>query len=146
MNTPHDIERFTRAQCSPYNGYDLALAEIRRGCKNSHWIWFIFPQLRGLGRSFSSDYYGIADWDEAARYLAHPVLGARLREICAALLAHKEKAAVDILGGIDAQKVCSCMTLFNELSPNDVFAEVLATFYEGKPCPRTLSMLSESDK
>lgn len=137
-----EIERFTEAQNKPYDGYEQALTEIRNGRKYSHWIWYIFPQLRELGRSHYALFYGICDRAEAKAYLEHPLLGARLREICRALLQHKEKEAVAILGDIDAKKVCSCMTLFDAVSPGDVFAEVLATFYAGKHCELTLSILA----
>ena len=138
-----DIERFVIAQDVEYAGYEQALAEIRGGRKYDHWIWYIFPQLRALGRSHNAHFYGIAHREEAAAYLAHPVLGARLREISRALLAHRGKSAVSILGDIDALKVCSCMTLFDSLAPEDVFAEVLEAFYDGKRCPLTLELLAE---
>lgn len=138
-----DIERFVIAQGVEYAGYAQALAEIQGGRKYDHWIWYIFPQLRALGRSHNARFYGIADRTEAAAYLAHPLLGARLREISRALLEHSGKSAVSILGHIDALKVCSCMTLFDYLAPNDVFAEVLAAFYEGQRCPLTLELLGE---
>lgn len=138
-----DIERFVIAQDVEYAGYVQALAEIKGGRKYDHWIWYIFPQLRELGHSYNARFYGIAHREEAAAYLAHPVLGARLREISGALLAHREKSAVAILGHIDALKVCSCMTLFDSLAPNDVFAEVLEVFYDGKRCPLTLELLAE---
>ncbi len=126
----------------PYDGYEQALAEIRNGRKESHWIWYIFPQLRELGRSYYALFYGICNRAEAETYLEHPLLGARLREISRALLQHKEKEAVAILGNIDAKKVCSCMTLFDAVSPGDVFAEVLAAFYADKRCKLTLSILA----
>lgn len=132
MITDNDIARFVEAQDSEWSGYADALAEIRNGRKTSHWMWYIFPQLRGLGRSFNANYYGLADRNEAEAYLAHPVLGPRLREITSALLNHKDKSAREILGGIDALKVKSCMTLFDCISPNDIFAEVLSQFYDGK--------------
>lgn len=127
-----DIERFVEAQKTPYADYQLALSEIVKGRKISHWIWYIFPQLRGLGHSRRSYYYGIADRAEAAAYLNHPVLGPRLREISEELLAHTNKSAEYIFGGIDAAKVKSCMTLFNCISPNDIFSDVLDSFYNGE--------------
>ena len=141
----NDLERFIEAQNSPGNGYNKALQEIQDGRKRSHWVWYIFPQLRGLGYSFNANFYGIADRDEAARYLQHPVLGTRLREITCALLQHRGTEAEDILGSIDALKVCSCMTLFDAISPNDLFAEVLAVFYGNKRCERTQAMLGERE-
>ena len=141
--TGEGIERFVIAQDVEYAGYAQALAEIKGGRKYDHWIWYIFPQLRALGRSYNARFYGITHREEAVAYLAHPVLGARLREISRALLAHRGKTAVAILGQIDALKVCSCMTLFDSLAPNDVFAEVLAVFYDGKRCPLTLELMQE---
>lgn len=126
----------------PCNSYEDALSEIRNGRKYTHWIWYIFPQLRGLGSSHMARYYGINGREEALLYLQHPVLGKRLREISLALLQHKGKTAVKILGSIDAMKVASCMTLFDALSPGDVFAEVLNAFYGGTPCEHTLTMLA----
>ena len=127
-----DIERFVEAQETPYADYQLALSEIVKGRKISHWIWYIFPQLRGLGHSRMSYYYGIADRAEAEAYLNHPILGPRLREISEELLAHTNKSANWIFGDIDAAKVQSCMTLFDCISPNDIFSDVLDSFYNGE--------------
>lgn len=137
-----DLERFVEAQ---KGSFEQALREIQGGCKCSHWVWYIFPQLRGLGFSYHANFYGIADREEAVRYLRHPVLGARLREITNALLQHRGSQPDDILGDIDALKVCSCMTLFDAISPNDLFAEVLAVFYGNKRCERTQAMLGERE-
>ena len=135
-----NLNRFVVAQESPYFGYDVALKEIRAGKKSSHWIWYIFPQMKGLGRSHYAQFYGIVDVAEATAYLNHQVLGARLREISQALLKHHAISAEQILGGIDACKVRSCMTLFNRLAPNEVFGQVLEAFYDGE-CQATLAML-----
>ena len=97
----HSLERFVDAQ---ERMYDIALAEVKNGKKLSHWIWYIFPQIKGLGESYNSRYYGIDDINEAKAYLRHPILGARLREITFALLQHKDKRAVEIFGMIDALK------------------------------------------
>lgn len=132
QKSENDINRFVEAQNNPWAGYNVALTEIEQGRKMSHWIWYIFPQLRGLGHSRYSHYYGIADRKEAEAYLAHPILGPRLREISEALLANTNKSARAILGDIDAQKVQSCMTLFDSISPNDIFADVLDSFYSGE--------------
>ena len=137
-----NLNRFVVAQESPYFGYDVALKEIRAGKKSSHWIWYIFPQMKGLGRSHYAQFYGIVDVAEATAYLNHQVLGARLREISQALLEHRALSAEQILGGIDACKVRSCMTLFNRLAPNEVFGQVLEAFYDGE-CQSTLAMLEE---
>ena len=136
----NNLERFVRAQ---EHSYAQALSEINAGSKYSHWIWYIFPQLKGLGRSYNSDYYGLDSVAEAVAYLAHPVLAPRLREITMALLEHSGRAPMDILGNIDARKVCSSMTLFDSISPDDIFAQVLDKFYEGKRCKLTLEMLKK---
>ena len=129
-----DINRFLEAQESPFCGYGIALKEIQNGKKTSHWMWYIFPQLRCLGRSSRAHYYGIANLDEAQRYLEHPILGTRIREITEVLLEHKDKTALSIFGDIDTIKVRSCMTMFDFLSPNDIFGEVLRSFYNGERC------------
>ena len=135
----HRLDRFLSAQT---HTYEAALAQIRAGRKTSHWIWYIFPQLRGLGRSLNSFTFGIRDLEEAKEYLAHPVLSARLREITQTLLLHKDKRIEDIMGDVDAMKLRSSMTLFcfvsEESSP---FHQVLDCFYDGKPDSRTLSMV-----
>lgn len=138
MMTDNDITRFVTAQDNEWSGYANALEEIRSGRKASHWIWYIFPQLRGLGRSYNANYYGLADRSEAEAYLCHPILGPRLREISTALLRHKDKSAREIFGSIDDQKVKSCMTVFNCLSPNDIFGDVLNQFYDGKKDPHSV--------
>lgn len=139
-----DINRFLQAQeNSFFCGYKQALEEIKNGKKKSHWIWYIFPQLRCLGRSSRAHYYGIADRDEAQRYLEHPILGARIRKITEVLLEHKDKTALSILGNVDAIKVRSCMTMFDFLSPNDIFADVLLSFYNGERCKITLEVMQQ---
>ena len=110
-NIMFDLERFIKAQQS-YCGYDTAFTEIKRGKKLSHWIWYIFPQLKSLGSSYSSVFYGIASLDEAKAYLRHDTLRERLIEISNALLKH-DKDIIDIVGDIDALKICSSMTLFH---------------------------------
>ena len=134
-----ELNRFVRAQ---EHSYAQALSEIKAGRKYSHWIWYIFPQLKGFGRSWNSDYYGLDSLAEAASYLAHPTLGLRLREITLALLEHSGKKPKDILGDIDATKVCSSMTLFDKVCPGDIFARVLDEFYDGRRCNCTLRMIS----
>jgi uncharacterized protein (DUF1810 family) len=137
----NNLERFVRAQ---EHSYAQALSEINAGRKDSHWIWYIFPQLKGLGRSYNSDYYGLDSVAEAVAYLAHPVLAPRLREITMALLEHSGRTPMDILGNIDARKVCSSMTLFEYVCPNDVFTRVIDEFYNGHRCKRTLRMIAAS--
>lgn len=132
------LERFVEAQAETYRA---ALAELRRGRKESHWMWFVFPQLRGLGRSATADFYGIASLEEARRYLAHPVLGPRLREAAEALLSHAGTPPEAILGGVDAMKLRSSMTLF-ERAGEGPFAAVLDAFYGGAPDAQTLRLLA----
>lgn len=138
MCDTYNLERFVEAQKSEY---DVALREIREGCKRSHWIWFVFPQMASLGFSYNARFYGISCLDEARAYLAHPILGKRLRQITEALLMHKGKDVLSILGSIDTLKVCSCMTLFDAVSPDDVFRQVLKTFYEDKRDAQTLALV-----
>lgn len=139
-----DIHRFIEAQETPYFcGYKQALDEVKNGRKTNHWIWYIFPQLRCLGRSSRAHYYGIADREEAERYLNHILLGRRIREITNALLEHKDKTAESIFGDIDAVKVRSCMTMFDFLSPNDIFGEVLRSFYNEERCEITLKVMQQ---
>ena len=139
MTAKTDISRFREA--SDWN-YEFALKEIRNGQKRSHWIWFIFPQMRGLGFSQNSQFYGITDLKEAELYLIDPILGLRLREITTALLEHNDKSTVEIFGRIDAIKVQSSMTLFDLVSPNDIFDQVLEKYYNGKRCIQTISLIN----
>lgn len=144
----YDLWRFIKAQSLPYSGYSTALEEIKAGRKRSHWIWYIFPQLKGLGHSYNAEYYGIAEREEAEAYLADATLGLRLREISLALLAVNGKSASEILGDIDAMKVKSSMTLFDAISPGDVFAAVIDKYFDGKRDGLTLKMLDrkQSDR
>lgn len=126
---PDDLDRFLIAQQGVYPG---ALAELRRGRKTGHWIWFVLPQVAGLGHSEMSRYYGIASLDEARGYLAHPVLGPRLRECAEALLGITGRSADEILGPMDAVKLRSCMTLFHRAAPTEpVFVQVLERYFDG---------------
>ncbi|MCQ2238499.1 MAG: DUF1810 domain-containing protein [Bacteroidaceae bacterium] len=123
----YNLNRFLLAQ---ELDYDTALMEMQDGAKESHWIWYIFPQLKGLGHSYNSKFYGLDGRDEAIAYLNHPVLGARLREISRVLLQHRKKDIHDIMGSsIDVLKLKTCMKLFDSISPNDVFDEVLDAFF-----------------
>ena len=138
----NDLGRFVQAQDELFCDYGQALKEVQEGYKYTHWIWYIFPQLRALGHSRRAKYFGIADMDEAVRYMEHPLLSARLREISGALLEHKDKkTALDIFGEIDAVKVRSSMTLFDAVCPNEVFSEVLNAFYDGQKDPLTVELL-----
>lgn len=142
----NDLNRFVQAQDELFCDYGQALKEVQEGYKYTHWIWYIFPQLRALGHSRRAKYFGIADMDEAVRYMAHPVLSTRLREISGALLGHKgKKTAQKIFGGLDAKKVRSCMTLFDAVCPNDVFSEVLDAFYDGEKDNLTVELLSRDN-
>lgn len=140
MDIALSIERFLVPQ---QNSYMTALNEVRRGRKENHWIWYIFPQLRGLGQSTTSWYYGIEDLAEAKAYLEHPVLGTRLREITGYLLTLPEKDPVKIFGWTDSMKLHSCMTLFAQLDEEGLFSEVLEQYYAGKPDTLTLELLSK---
>ena len=128
-------------------GYDTALKEMKAGEKRNHWIWYIFPQIKGLGHSPNSQFYGIVDLTEAKAYLEHPVLGARLREITQEVLNHASRGIQTIMGApIDAMKFKSSMTLFDAASPNDIFAQALDTFFDGKKDERTINILTKQPK
>lgn len=135
------LDRFVTAQRGVF---PTALSELRAGNKRSHWIWFIFPQIAGLGRSDTARFYAIADRDEAAAYLAHPVLGPRLRECCEAVLGWAGKrSAVAILGSVDAMKLKSSMTLFLEVADTPAhFSDVLDAFFAGARDNATLERLT----
>lgn len=136
-----NLERFLAAQTPVYAN---ALAELRAGRKQTHWIWFILPQLRALGHSRNATFYGLENAAEAAAYLAHPVLGARLRECVAAIQSHGDKSAHDILGSPDDLKFRSCLTLFRSVAtPDDhLWKDALNQFYSGQPDDATLRLLS----
>ena len=124
--------------------YDTALKEMKAGEKRNHWIWYIFPQIKGLGHSPNSQFYGITDSEEAKAYLAHPVLGAKLREITQEVLNHADKDINVIMGGrIDAMKFKSSMTLFDSITPNDIFAQALEIFFDGSRDNKTKQLLSK---
>jgi uncharacterized protein (DUF1810 family) len=134
---PHDLQRFVAAQDSG-GTYDAALRELRDGRKVSHWMWFVFPQIAGLGRSPMAQRYAISSLGEARAYLAHPVLGPRLVEAARALVAHEGHSAEAILGGIDAIKLRSSMTLFAAAAPEEpVFRGVLDAFFGRAADPET---------
>ncbi len=137
--TGFDLDRFLEAQ---EDDYAEARAEIAAGRKTGHWIWYVYPQLAGLGRSQRSEYFGLSGLDEAAAYLAHPVLGGRLEDMFELLLSHAPTPARDILGSVDAAKVRSSATLFSRVADApDVFVRALDAFYGGEPDPRTLGRL-----
>ena len=138
----YDLERFVEAQELDYAS---ALNEVKDGEKRGHWIWYIFPQIKGLGHSYNSEFFGISSKEEARAYLDHPVLGVRLREITQALLDCDNLSADDIFGFPDVLKVRSCMTLFDLVSPDDIFNDVLYKFYEGQRCDKTIWRLGFHD-
>ena len=137
MDDPYNLKRFVTAQDAG-GTYQQAVAELRRGRKASHWMWFVFPQIAGLGYSATSRMFAISSLDEARAYLAHPVLGPRLVE-CATIVAQtQDRTAEQIFGGIDAQKLRSCVTLFLRADPGQpVFGQVLAQYFDGRPDPAT---------
>ena len=134
------VERFVKAQT---NTYEVAMSEIKNGKKRTHWMWFIFPQLRSLGMSSISRYYGLENFDEAKAYLAHPVLSGRLYELCGELLKHKDKTALEIFGDIDEMKLKSSMTLFALTSEEyTIFDEVLEHFFGGEMDEVTVKLIN----
>lgn len=139
LDDPFDLARFVSAQQSHYA---TALVELRAGRKRTHWMWFVFPQVRGLGASSTSVHYAIGSREEARSYLDHPVLGPRLRECAGAILAVEGRTASDIFGYPDVLKLKSSMTLFAEVEgPGSAFERVLAKYYGGRRCERTLEIL-----
>jgi uncharacterized protein (DUF1810 family) len=139
MDDPFGLSRFVAAQDG---SYQQALDELRRGRKTGHWMWFVFPQVAGLGRSSMAQHYAISSIDEARAYLRHPLLGPRLIECASALAAHAGQSATRILGDIDAIKLRSCMTLFQHADPSEpVFGRVLEAFFDGVPDEETLRRL-----
>ena len=143
MTVP-DLDRFVRAQAQG-GTYDAALTELRAGHKRSHWMWFVFPQIVGLGQSPTSRMYAIASLEEARAYLAHPVLGPRLLECAQALLGLTGVSAEHVFGGIDAVKLRSSMTLFMRAQPSQpLFADVLERYFDGRPDAATDRLLEAS--
>lgn len=139
----NDLSRFVNAQTTTY---DQALEEIRSGKKRSHWIWYIFPQLKGLGMSQTSEFYGIEDLEEAKAYLSDPVLGQRLKEITTALAELPEYDPEKVLGYPDNLKVRSCMTLFHAADPDEkLFQLILDKYFDGQKDPKTIEMLNSKD-
>lgn len=137
-NDPYDLDRFVRAQVADY---DQALSELRGGRKRSHWMWYIFPQLEGLGQSPMSHRYSIKSAAEARGYLDHPVVGPRLRECAAVVNAIVGRSALDIFGSPDDMKLRSCSTLFARVSDDGVFEQLLQKYFNGQPDDETLRLL-----
>ncbi|MEH3142318.1 MAG: DUF1810 domain-containing protein [Mycobacterium kyogaense] len=135
---PFDLERFTDAQAGVY---ETVLAELRAGRKRTHWIWFVFPQMRGLGHSATAYRFGVTSLEEATAYLEHAVLGPRLHECTALLLTHRDRTARDILGYPDDLEVRSSMTLFARAGGGSVFTDVVEAFYGGEEDEATLELL-----
>ncbi len=140
--TDTDLVRFLEAQDRIHQ---QVIDELAQGRKETHWMWFVFPQLAGLGRSAMAQHYAIRDLDQAKRYLAHSILGPRLRQAVQLLIDQKGKSAVEILGSPDDLKFRSCLTLFREAACEDsdraLFAQALHQFYRGEPDDRTLALL-----
>ena len=136
------LERYIKAQAPVYA---RALAELKRGEKQSHWMWYIFPQFAGLGRSSVSQHFAIRSRAEAKAYLAHPELGPRLRECATALLAHPDRSAREIMGTPDDLKLRSSATLFVAVSSESVFQALLDQFFAGQPDPETLRLMREAE-
>lgn len=138
MNDPWNLQRFLDAQATVY---DAVVDELRDGRKASHWMWFVFPQLRGLGHSATAQHYGLASLDEARAYLAHPLLGERLRE-CTRLALRAGDDAHALFGSPDDLKFRSCLTLFHHAAPDEaLFADALDHYFEGAADPRTQALL-----
>lgn len=135
IDDAYNLNRFVEAQ---EHSYPVALKELQEGRKRSHWMWYIFPQLRGLGHCYYSNYFGISDLEEAATYINHPILGSRLREVSEAILNLPSDDAKEVFGGIDSHKLRSSMTLFDQVSPDDVFARVLDKYFNGQRDPRSI--------
>jgi uncharacterized protein (DUF1810 family) len=139
MSETFDLQRFVDAQ---HRVYDRALAELRSGRKRSHWMWFVFPQIEGLGHSSTARHYAISGLDEARAYLAHPVLGPRLVECARAVADTAGRTAREIFGSPDDLKLRSSMTLFGRAAPDEpVFQQVLDRYFDGEPDPLTLERL-----
>lgn len=133
-----ELDRFLKAQ---ENSFERALSEIENGKKVTHWMWYIFPQIKGLGKSYNSLYYGIDSKMEASIYLSHEVLGPNLQICVEALLTHADRTAHEMLGWGDSMKLKSSMTLFNEVSNEACFEKLLGTFFNGEKCERTLELV-----
>lgn len=137
-----NLNRFLEAQ-DKGEAFASALKEVENGMKTSHWIWYVFPQLKGLGMSYNSNFYGITDLAEAKEYLKEPTLRARLFEICDILLQNPNNDATLIFGDLDARKLRSSMTLFDSAEPGTIFDKVLLKFFDGRRCNRTLLLLNK---
>ena len=145
MDDRYGLERFAAAQ-DAHGTYERAVKELRAGMKLGHWMWFVFPQIAGLGFSAMSQRYAIGSLDEARAYVAHPVLGPRLVECARILTATDNLTATDIFGGIDAMKLRSCMTLFAIAAPEQpAFSDVLDRYFNGEPDEATIERLPQTE-
>lgn len=135
----YNLNRFIEAQSGVYH---IALKELQDGRKRSHWMWYIFPQLKGLGHSHNSNFYGISRTEEASEYLEHPILGSRLREVSNTILNLATCDVVEVFGGIDSLKLKSSMTLFDLVLPNDIFTLVLDKYFNGQRDRSTIVLLN----
>ena len=134
----YDLNRFVEAQIGVY---PIALKELQDGQKRSHWMWYVFPQLKHLGHSYNAKYYGISWIEEATAFLHYPILGQRLRETASTILNLSGNDAEAIFGGVDAMKLRSSMTLIDVVSPNDIFAQVIDKYFDGQSDNRTISII-----
>lgn len=134
----HNLDRFLLSQDRIYQ---VALKELKGGRKRSHWMWYVFPQLKHLGHSYNAKYYGISGIEEASAFLQHPILGQRLRKVSETILHHPENDAEVIFGFVDAMKLRSSMTLFDAVSPNDIFTQAIDKYFNGQSDNRTISIL-----
>lgn len=137
-----NLNRFVVAQDAVY---DTVVSELSEGRKRSHWMWYIFPQLKHLGHRYNAKFYGISGWEEAKAYLADPILDARLRKVSEIILALPGNDAREVFGGIDDMKLRSSMTLFDLVAPNDIFSRVLEKYFNGKRDRRTIAIVNEGD-
>jgi uncharacterized protein (DUF1810 family) len=138
---PFNLQRFLDAQAPPV--YDRVCGELRNGEKQTHWMWFIFPQIAGLGSSSTARFYAMSSLAEAVAFLRHPLLGARLRECTELVLQVSGKTAFEVFGSPDDVKFRSCMTLFDKVTPNDgLFERALTKYFKGERDPRTIELLS----
>lgn len=131
----YNLNRFIDAQ---YGVYPIALKELQRGFKRTHWMWFIFPQIKGLGHSYNSNFYGLSGIDEAKEFLSHPILNQRLREICEAVLDLDSPTIKEVFGPVDSIKLQSSMTIFDLAAPDDIFVRILDKWFEGQRDSLTL--------
>ncbi len=139
----YNLSRFIDAQ---NNVYPIALRELREGRKYSHWMWYIFPQLKYLGHSYNARFYGLSGIDEASEYLANPILEQRLREVSDIIFNLPINDAYEVFGGIDGMKLRSSMTLFDIVSPNDIFARVLDKYFNGQRDILTLKIINQTNE